>query len=180
MKIKNILFVIAVCCGVFSSNAVGQTEPARTQYALFGTNFLSSWQTMRLTVQNPRFNDREVIPCIRVRVVLDFYEAAADGSVRPQAARRVVREVELDAGEAASFDIPATLICDGSVCPAARGGVYVGASVFAAPVGDGLPADYRPKFTPTLAVREFGRSILTLPVAEKGFDPQPDPPAPSN
>jgi hypothetical protein len=132
---------------------------------------------MRVAVQNPRFSDSEIIPCIRVRIVLDFYAAAGDGSVRPQPIRRVTRETEFDAGDAATFDFPATLACDGSVCPAARNGVYVSAAVFATPFGVELPETYRLKFNSTLSVREFGRTILNLPAVEKGFDPQPDPPA---
>ena len=156
--------------------AAAQTRTNDTHYTLFGLNFIDGRQTLRVTAQNPRHSDSEIIPRVRVRMVIDFYEAAGDGSVRPQAVRRVVREAELGPGDAASLDIPAALACDGSVCPAARNGVYVAVSVFATPVEASPPEPIRLKFSSTLALREFGRTVLTLPAVEKGFDPQPDPP----
>jgi hypothetical protein len=176
MNIKKNL-VIAFFIFAVSSLAYGQTEAARTRFSLYGANFLSAGQTLRVTAQNQRFSDSEIIPCIRVRIVLDFYEAAGDGSVRLRSLRRVTRQIELDPGEAISFDVAAALACDGSVCPAARNGVFVSAAVFATPFGVETPERYQTKFTSTLAVREFGRTLLILPAVEKGFDPQPDPPA---
>lgn len=172
---KNLL--IGLLIFALSAAAYGQTRTRNTHYSLYGMNFINGWQALRLSVQNPRFSDSEIVPCIRVRVVLDFYEAAGDGSVRPQATRRVTREVLLDPGDAASFDVPAALACDGSVCPAARQGVYVSTSVFATPVETDPPDPVRLKFNSTLVLREFGRTVFTLPAAEKGFDPQPDPPS---
>lgn len=169
------IFGMAILLGCMTVGISGQTRG--THYTLYGLNFLNGWQTLRVNVLNPRYSDSEIIPCIRVQVVFDLYEAAADGSVRPQAARRVTRQVELDPGEAAAFDVPATLACDGSVCPAARNGAYVGVSVFATPVLQAPPDPIRLRFSSTLALREFGRTAFTLPAVEKGFDPQPDPPA---
>lgn len=172
------IFSTAILLGCMAVGISGQTRG--TNYTLYGLNFLNNWQALRVSAHNPRFSDGEIIPCIKVFVILDLYQAAGDGSVLPRLARRIVREVELDPGDAVSFDFPATALCDGSVCPAARNGVYAGVSVFATPVeGEPLPPG-RLKFNSTLALREFGRTTLTLPVVEKGFDPQPDPPTPLN
>ena len=157
--------------------AVSAQEGTRgTHYTLYGQNLLSSWQSLRLAADNPRYSDSEIIPCIRVTWIATFFELPGDGSVRPRALRRVTREIELDPGEVASFDIPATMACDGSVCPQIRNGVFVAVSVFATPV-EGEPIPARLNFNTTLAMREFSRTIFTLPAVQKGFDPQPDPPS---
>ncbi len=174
MNIKRNL-LIALCVCVLAAAGYGQRVNG-THYSLYGMNFLNGWQSLRLSVQNPRFSDSEIIPCVKVRVVADFYEAAGDGSVRPQSIRTVVREVEVDPGEAASFDFPATLACDGSVCPAIRNGVHVSISVFGTPIDADPPDPIRLKFNSTLVLREFGRTGLILPAVKSGFDPQPDPP----
>jgi len=161
-------FVIAFALGAivfaFSVVAFGQTEPARTEFSLYGMHFISGGQTLRVSVQNPRFSDSEIIPCIRVRIVFDIYEAAGDGSVRLRFVRRVSREGLLDGGEAATFDFAV-----------GRSGEHVSPMVFASPEGTEPPAPIR--LLSTLVVREFGRTILNLPAVLKGFDPQPDPPA---
>lgn len=141
---------------------------------------MNGWQTLRLAADNPRYSDSEIIPCIRVTMILAFFDSPVDVSDELRPLRTVRREIELDPGEAASFDIQAAMACDGSVCPQSRSGAFVNVSVFATPVeGEPLPAG-RLKFNSTLQVREFGRTIFTLPAAEKGFDPQPDPPASLN
>jgi hypothetical protein len=160
----------------FAASLTAQPRGDGTYYSIYGLQFLNGLQSLRVAVQSPRYSDSEIIPCIRVSVVVDFYESAGDGSVRPRATRRVTRQVELDPGDAASFDLPAALACDGSVCPQLRNGIYASVSVFARPVeGEPLPSG-RLKFNSTLVLRENGRTIFTLPAAEKGFDPQPDPP----
>ena len=132
--------------------------------------------TLRLVADNARYSDSEIIPCIRVTMILSFFDGPLDATSRLRPMRRVTREIELDPGEAASFDISPSLACgDGGLCPQVRDGVYVGVSVFATPV-EGDPIPPRLKFNSTLALREWGRTIFTLPVTEKGFDPQPDPP----
>jgi hypothetical protein len=169
--------VISLMILAFAAALSAQTRSDGTYYSIYGPQFLNGLQSLRLAVQNPRYSDAEIVPCIRVLVIVDFYEAAGDGSVRPRATRRVTRQVELDPGDAASFDLPAALACDGSVCPQVRNGVYANVSVFATPVeGEPLPPG-RLKFNSTLALREFARTMFTLPAAEKGFDPQPDPPS---
>jgi hypothetical protein len=42
---------------------------------------------------------------------------------------------------------------------------------------EGEPDASSLKLNTTLAFREYGRTLFTLPTAAKGFDPQPDPPA---
>ena len=176
MKIKSLLLTSLITLALTSA-ALGQTELRGTYYSIYGQQFINGWQSLRLAAENPRYSDSEIVPCIRVTMVLNFFESPvgdASGPLRPL--RRVTREFELDPGEAASFDVAATMACDGSSCPAARNGVFVGVSIFATPV-EGEPVTGPLKFNTTLAVREFGRSIFTLPAVQKGFDPQPDPPA---
>lgn len=170
-------FVIAFALGaivfVFSTAvAFGQTEPTLTEFSLYGMHFVSGGQTVRVAVQNacvsnpvaivPCVNpDPEIQPCIRVRVVLDVYEQSPT-SPALRFARRVSREASLCAGEAATFDFPAS-----------RGGDWISPAVIA----QMDPTNARPaRLLSTLVVREFGRTLLNLPAVLKGFDPQPDPP----
>ncbi|MEO8573823.1 MAG: hypothetical protein ABI481_07620 [Pyrinomonadaceae bacterium] len=159
-----ITFGLALSLFVLSAVAFGQTEPVRSQFSLYGMHFISVGQTVRVSVQNPRFSNSEVIPCVRVRIVFDVYEAIGDGSVRLRFARRVSREVELEPGDAATFDFSAGRI-----------GEYVSPMVFASPEEAEPSAPIR--LLSTLVVREVGRTILNLPAVLKGFDPQPDPPS---
>ena len=161
--------LIAIIVTTLSAGVAG-AQTRGTYYTLYGLNFIGGAQTMRVNLQNLRHSDSEIIPCIRVTVMLDFYDAGADGTVRLQRLRRVTRQIELDPGDAASFEVPATLACDAG-CPAARNGVYVATSIFAEPDDEG-----RVRFNSTAQIREGGRSLLTLPIVERGFDPQPDPP----
>ena len=173
MKTRTILPIAIIIIALVPA-AFGQTRG--THYTLYGQNFLNGWQSLRLAADNPRHSDSEIIPCIRVTWIATFFELPGDGSVRVRMLRRVTRELELDPGEAASWDIPAALACDGSVCPQIRNGVNVAVSVFATPV-EGEPIPARLNFNTTLAMREFGRTLFILPAVQKGFDPQPDPPA---
>jgi hypothetical protein len=163
MNIKN-SFLLAFIVFAFSSVAFGQTQSTRTQYILYGLHFIGAGQSARLTAQNPRFSDSETIPCVRVRIVFDVFEAAGDGSVRLRFSRRVSREILLDGGEAATFDYAAT-----------GRGEWVSPAVFARPE-DNAPGAIQPRLLSTLGLRESGRSVLNIPVVEKGFDPQPYPP----
>ena len=173
MKIKKTL-IAAILTVLVSTAAQGQLELNGTYYTSYGLNFVTGRQSLLVGVQNPRYSDSEIVPCVRVRAVIDLFEAAGDGSVRPRPLRRVIREIELDPGEAASFDVPAILVCDGSVCPAAHYGVFASVTVFGTPIEQ--MATSRLKFSSTLAVRESERTVFVLPATEKGFDPQPDPP----
>lgn len=164
---KNFLPAFALAAIVFALSAVafGQTEPLGNQFSLYGLHFISGGQSVRVSVQNPRVSDSEIVPCVRVRVVFDIYEAAGEGSVRLRFSRRVSREVLLDGGEAATFDFAA-----------GRGGDWVSPTVFARPEEVGPPDTRSLRLVSTLAVRQFGLTIFNLPAVLKGFDPQPDPP----
>ena len=164
---KNSVIALVLGVIVFASagNAFSQTVPPEPdrQFSLYGMHFINGGQTLRVAVQNPRISDSEIIPCIKVRVVFEVYEAAADGSVRLRFSRRVSREILLDGGEAATFDFPA-----------GRSGDWISPIVFA----EMDPTNARPlRLLSTLVVRQFGITVLNLPIVEKGFDPQPDPPA---
>jgi len=163
---KNFLPAIALGLSLFAFStavAVGQTETSRSQFTLYGMHFINGGQTLRVAVQNPRFSDSEIQPCIRVRVVFDIYEAISSDRQRLRFSRRVSREVLLDGGEAATFDFEAS-----------RNGDYVSPAVFAHPEE---PESSEPvRLLSTLVVRQGERTILNLPAVLKGFDPQPDPP----
>ena len=156
----------AIILAFSTADAFGQTEPPSrsSQFSLYGVHFISAGQTMRVSVGNPRFSDSVIVPCIRVRIVFDIYEQSPAEPVRLRFARRVSREIELEAGEAATFDYAS-----------GRAGDWVSPAVFASPEETESPATLH--FTSALVIREFGRSILNLPAVEKGFDPQPDPPS---
>ena len=175
MKIRTTLLA-AIITITISQASFAQTDSRGTYYSLYGQHVLNGSQSLRLVADNPRYSDSEIIPCIRVTMIVSFFELPGGGSVRSRPMRRLTREIDLDPGEVASFEIPAALACDGSVCPQLREGVYAGVSVFATPIeGEAVPE--RLKFNTTLSLGEFGRTIFTLPATEKGFDPQPDPPA---
>src|SRR5215204_4007946 len=106
MKFKQTLF-IAFFALAFSLAAFGQAAPLKTQVSLYGIHFLNFGQTLRVAVQNPRFSDAEIIPCVRVRVVFDTYDSDPTETGRLRLLRRVSREAELDPGEAILFDLPA-------------------------------------------------------------------------
>jgi len=164
MNIKK-TFAMTLITFALSAAAFGQIDSPRnqSQFSLYGMHFINGGQTARISVQNPRFSDPEIIPCIRVTIFFDVYEAAGDGSVRLRFSRRVSREILLDGGEAATFDFPA-----------GRSGDWISPIVFA----EMDPTNARPlRLLSTLTVRQFGTTILNLPIVEKGFDPQPDPPS---
>jgi hypothetical protein len=74
--------------------------------------------------------------------------------------------VELDPGDAATFDFPAS-----------RNGDWISPMVFAR-CEENCPSDpIRTRVLSTIAVRQAGSTVLLLPAVLKGFDPQPDPPA---
>ena len=167
---KNFVIAFALGAIIFAFStavAFGQTEPPRTQFSLYGLHFVSAGQTVNITVQVPRFSDPQGdIPCIRVRMVFDIYEVNPPDT-RPGLSfvRRVSREIELEGGEAATFDYEAR-----------RTGDYVSPAVFYNPVLAAPPDTLPAGLLSTLVVRQGGRTILNLPAVEKGFDPQPDPP----
>lgn len=157
-------FLVAFSVG---SQAQTNSDP-RIRATLYGLHSLAAGQTARLAVVNrqPIFNG-EIVPCIRVRIVFDVYEASPTAPARLRFVRRVERETELDAGEAISFDFTTSRAA----------GERVSTSVFISPDGDNPPDAARVDAVSTLEVREGGRTVLTLPGVRKGFDPQPDLPA---
>ena len=164
MKIKiNLLIVIVILAFTIAAN--GQTETPRRQVSLYGIHSLDSGQSLRVALQNPRFSDTEIIPCVRVRVVFEVYAPDTTETGRLRLVRSFAREVLLDGGEAAAIDFAAM-----------RSDRFVSVSIFATPEGE-VTGDGSVRIASTLSVRESGRTILNLPAVEKGFDPQPDPPA---
>ena len=153
----------------FGAGADGQTNSdSRVHGTLYGLHSLAAGQTARLSVVNRQaIFEGEIVPCIRVRVAFDVYEASAAAPNRLRFVRRVEREAELDPGEAASFEFTTMR----------TGGERVSTYVFIREDDDNPPEAARVDAVSTLEVREGGRTILTLPGVRKGFDPQPDPPA---
>jgi hypothetical protein len=167
--IANTLALAALTFGFSVANIFGQTNTyaRKGEATLFGMHTMAAGQTLRLAVVNRLgLSDREIVPCIRVRIVFDIYESDPPEPVRLRFVRRVEREMELEAGEAISFDIPSSR----------TGGERVSLSVFATPEEGTAPEYTRGTLSATLEVRETGRTVLTLPGIIKGFDPQPDPP----
>ena len=166
---KNFLtaFVLGLSLFAFSSAVVfGQTETTRTQFSLYGMHFIGAGQTVNVTVQVPRFTDPQGdIPCVRVRIVFDIYATDPNISNRLRFMRRVSREVDLEFGEAATFDYAA-----------GRNGDYVSPAVFVRLAETDTPELVRVRLLSTLVVRQGERTILNLPAVIRGFDPQPDPP----
>ncbi len=147
----------------FSVGAQAQTNSdSRIRATLYGLHSLAAGQTARVSVVNrlPIF-EGEIIPCIRVRVVFDVYEASPTVPARLRFVRRVERETELDAGEAVSFEFTASR----------TGGERVSTSVFVSPEGENPPDAVPVDAVSTLEVREGGRTILTLPGVRRGMDP---------
>lgn len=175
---KNFLSAFAISLSLFAFStavAFGQTETTRNQFSLYGMHFISAGQTVSVSVLNACVSDAaaggqcnnpdpEIQPCIRVRIVFDVYEQSPT-SPTLRFRRRVLREVLLDGGEAATFDFRSS-----------QTGDWVSPAVFARPELV-APPDTRPeRLLSTLVVRQGERTILNLPAVLKGFDPQPDPP----
>lgn len=171
---------------------VSAQEPApreRQRVAtLFGMHTLEPRQTAQITVVNPS----EIIPCVRVRLAFDVYEqdptqpsrpgeSDPSQSMRLRFVRTVSRVVELDPGEAASFDYTA-----------GGRGAFVSPASFAHEINEEsdphTPArveESGPRTqistrgnaaTSTLVINERGHTLFTAPGVRVGFDPQPDPP----
>ena len=101
-------------------------------------------------------------------MAFDLYTQTADGSVRTlRFLRRVSRNITLAPGEGASFDFTAQ---------AADGSVLVAATAFVtrenSPPEPGRPV----AVISTLEILQGGRTLFTLPVIQKGLDPQSEPP----
>lgn len=166
--IKYTFLATILSLGFLALETSGQTAPQpRGEVTYYGMHTMAAGTSLRLGIVN-RFpvSDGEIIPCIRVRIVVDFYRAAGDGSVRPVFVRRAEREILLDPGDAASYDLPSSRL----------GGEIVNVTVFFTPVGQDLPESPHIAAATILEVRESGRTIFTLPGIPRGFDPQPDPP----
>jgi len=159
---KNFLsaFALSAIILAFSAVAFGQDETTRTQFSLYGMHFVSAGQTVRIWVQNPRFSDSEIIPCIRVRVVFDIYEQNPAEPVRLRFVRRVSREIELEPGDAATFNYEAE-----------RTGDWVSPAVFASPEENNPPDTHPIRLVPTVAVQQGGRTLFNLPAVQKAMDP---------
>ena len=175
--------------------AVSAQEPPRERQrgiaTFFGMQTLAPRQTAQITVVNPS----EIIPCVRVRMTFDIYEQDPPTPIRPgetdtpepdrlRFVRSVSREVELDPGEAASFDYTAH-----------GRGEFVSPASFAIEeneVGDPHRSTRGPDADPltpirtrataassTLVINERGHAPFSLPGVRVSFDPQPDPPSPN-
>jgi len=170
-KIATTFALAALVVGFLVADIFGQTriEP-QGEATLFGTHTTAAGQFMRLAVANRLpVSVREIVPCVRVRIVFDIYEQSKTDSLRLVFARRSERTLTLDPGEAASLDFSASR----------TGGERVSVSVFVIPeevTGDG---SVRGTAVATLEVFQGGqagdgsvRKISTLSGVVKGFDLQ--------
>ena len=157
--------------------ASAQEPPPRQRgiATFFGMQTLAPMQAAQITVVNPS----EIVPCVRVRLTFDIYEADPSNPLRLRFVRSVSRSVELEPGEAASIEYTA-----------GGRGAFVSPATFAQEineVGDPhVPSRIREQdpirtrataATSTLAINERGRVVFTAPGVRVGFDPQPDPPS---
>jgi hypothetical protein len=154
-------------------------ESQRNIATLFGMQTLAPGQTAQIAVVNPL----EIIPCVRVRIAFDLYEADPANPIRLHFVRSVSREVELEPGEAVSVEYTA-----------GGRGAFVSPASFAREINEvGDPhAPSRVENGPaevvrtrtsgaisTLSINERGHVVFTAPGVRVGFDPQPDPPSPN-
>lgn len=167
MNIKNriikTLGLTALVVGLLVGNSFAQTTAGqRINATYFGMHSLASGQTLRLTVVNSLFDGAMSDPDTRVRIIFNIYEANPTVSVRLRLVRRVSYEVLLDAGEAASFDFPAT-----------RTGESVSISTFASPEDTTNRAEEAA--ISTLEVMTGPRTVFTLPGIIKSLNLQSNP-----
>lgn len=150
-KIIKSLGLAALVVGLLVGNSFGQENfVQRVNATYFGMHSLASGQTLRLTVVNSLLDGQVSDPCTRVGIVFNIY--AGDGSVRLRLLRKVSHEVLLEAGEAASFDFPAT-----------RAGESVSVSTFASPVETNSTSRAEEAVISTLEVMNGPRTVFTLP-----------------
>ena len=163
------------------TSTVSAQEPSprpRGMATFFGMQTLAAGQTAQITVVNPL----EIIPCVRVILTFDLYEADPTSPIRLRFVRSVSREVELEPGDAATIEYTA-----------GGRGAFISPATFTREihdVGDShTPALVRqtdPRITiqtraiiaiSSLVINERGHVIFTAPGVRVGFDPQPDPPS---
>ena len=155
MNIKNritkSLGLMALIVGLLVGNSFGQTNLVqRVNATYFGMHSLAMGQTLRLTVVNSLLDEQAIVPCVRVRIVFNIY--AGDGSVRLRLARQVSYNELLDAGEAVSFNFPAT-----------RPGESVSVSTFASPVEADSTNQVEEAVISTLEVMNGAKTLFSLP-----------------
>lgn len=167
MNIKNNIIkslgLAALVVSLLVGNGFGQTNLGPHVHATyFGMHSLASGQTLRLTVVNSLLDGQVGDPCARVRIVFNIY--AGDGSVRLRFVRRVSYNELLEAGDAASFDFPAT-----------RAGESVSISTFASPEETNSTSRVEEAVISTLEVMSGPRTVFTLPGVIRSFNTQSDP-----
>jgi|GEM_PF-2733839 hypothetical protein len=95
------LMLLLMVSLAFSQN---RQDPTNQHFVAYGLHFVAPGQTLHVSIVNlGPGRSRLIDPCFDVEFVLDVYEAAADGSVRPVSTRSVTRNAEVESGEAASF-----------------------------------------------------------------------------
>jgi hypothetical protein len=167
--------------------AAATASETQSLATLFGMQTLSGGRSVRLTAVNPRFiigpehrtgeAAAQIVPQsvgvqMHVALVFDVYEQNPGEPERLRFLRRESHEFMMQPGEAVSEEF------------ASRTGETVSPQVFVIPPdnfpGGVVPPDGRPdRVVSTLEVLQGGRAQFTAPGARVGFDPQPDPPAPT-
>jgi hypothetical protein len=134
----------------------------------FGIQSYAGGQTARLSIGVRRpASIREIIPCVRVRVVVEVYGQDPANRLRLVVVRTIEQEFTLDSGEAVSLNLPGT-----------RLGEAASITVYAYRMSDLDPIEsVKGAALSSLQVVESGRTVFTHPGVIRGFNPQPDPPS---
>jgi len=169
-----VLSLILLIAGFASAQAVDLTS---SRFVHYGLHYVAPGQTLRASVVNlGPGRSRLIDPCFDVEFVLDIYEVTADGSVRPVSTRSVIRDLEVESGQAASFSYtpPASTDPNGTVL-----GEFVSVKIDYAlePQAGGNPrlaSDRRsvPQPAFTLDLLTGSGSIVAFPAVSQGLNPE--------
>lgn len=160
-------------------HAQSQTPPPTNDRISFGVVGITSGQTLRVNVANTIMPNDPNLPPGPTRVVIAF--RGMNGQLmRNRSGEAIRRVVDLDRGDATSFDLDYDLLPPGPIRVQVRPVITVQVPP---PVPDTNPTP--PDGTvPSIEVinNANGRTqfvAFTSPAAIRGFNPQPDPPSPS-
>ena len=163
------LMLLLMVSLAFSQN---RQDPTNQHFVAYGLHFVAPGQTLHVSIVNlGPGRSRLIDPCFDVEFVLDVYEAAADGSVRPVSTRNITRDVEVESGEAASFTYspPATTDPNGTAL-----GEFVSVKVnyvLEPPAAQSPRLEVRSVPQPgiTLDLSTGGTSIVAFPIVSRGI-----------
>jgi hypothetical protein len=179
--IATIAFVANMTSTVEPAHAQDQLPPPVPDRISFGSVGLTAGQTLRVTVANTIMPSDVNLPPGPVRVVMNF--RLANGNLaRDSRTGDVIRKiVDLARGDSSFVDLDYSDLPPGPVRVQLRPVVVSQPP----PVGDSNQNPYpRDAIVPTVEIvnNANGRTqfaVFTHPAVARGFNPQPDPPSPS-